>query len=731
MSKKNSPQRLLEDHLKTEHRLQMCRLCIDHKRDFVARLPRMTQNQLQHHLKKGDGPTSGFSGHPICEFCRPKRFYDLNYLHQHLHKEHYKCHICEKQGKDNQWFKNYKSMEKHFDRQHFLCHDVQCLQARFMVFENELDLRAHEMSTHGGTSTGSTKINLEFRTRRAGYDGSGVGEQQEAPSDSDFNFDLDGQAFVPEALPNQGSNTNTTANSASSRSGAQLHPLHVQRTEELRAHAAAVRQQQALEAQGELFPSLQAAAPASGSNAPLVGWTTGTVLQKVNRNGANVGRVTAESFPALPNSAHAEANAKKKAMKGSLGATRRQFAAMSTTASQAPQASWGGGNVASVAAAAMGTTTRPTAPAAASFNRQSNLTADNFPSLGPLAGTRPAPYAAANALSKKNLQRAAAPPSIDSASAFPSMPSANINNRANRNLKPTSAQPPSLNSTIDFPSPPSGSTSAHSAMRQHILGDSKAPAPRTDNVLQVNAPIGSAAKATVEDMKASLGPNKYKQLKRLTKEFATSQLSPEGYVDQSAALFDRGYADTAFWSCFPSLLESCPNQDASTHALRYLTSLRQQVYDNKTRSSRVADAPAAPASQWGGSGASNTNLMRAAAPASSRSNSAPAGRYIPPPSAATSASRLAQSMSTQPGANTFASKKKSAWGGSGNATVVRAKAPPGSVAAAATSQGPQTGSATKFMAKEQKKQPNNSAGNGGGKKKNKQKDELKALAFGK
>ena len=232
-----------------------------------------------------------------------------------------------------------------------------------MVFQNELDLRAHELSAHGGTLTGSTKINLEFRTRRAGYDGSGVGEEQQAaPSDSDFNFDLDGQAFVPEALPNQGSNTNTVANNSAAAAsttsgGAQLHPLHVQQTEELRAHAATIRQQQAREAQGESFPSLQSsAAPTGGSNAPLVGWAAGTALQKVNRNSASIGKVTAESFPSLPISTSAQTNAKKKTMKGNLGATRRQFAAMSTMAS-APQSSWNGSNASSVAAAPMGTAT--------------------------------------------------------------------------------------------------------------------------------------------------------------------------------------------------------------------------------------------------------------------------------------------------------------------------------------------------------------------------------------
>ena len=65
-------------------------------------------------------------------------------LHEHLNKEHYKCHICDKQGKPNQFFKDYTRLERHFDRDHYLCHDGQCLSARFVVFENEIDLRAHE-----------------------------------------------------------------------------------------------------------------------------------------------------------------------------------------------------------------------------------------------------------------------------------------------------------------------------------------------------------------------------------------------------------------------------------------------------------------------------------------------------------------------------------------------------------------------------------------------------------
>lgn len=162
--KKKKPRRLLLDHLRNKHRLSMCQLCIDHKRDFISQLPRFTPSQLQNHLKKGDGPGSGFNGHPVCEFCRPKRFYDVNFLYQHLHKEHYKCHICEKQGKDNQWFKHYGSLARHFEKQHFLCNHPQCLEARFVVFENELDLKAHGKSI----SLEKDKPRFEWKTKMTG-----------------------------------------------------------------------------------------------------------------------------------------------------------------------------------------------------------------------------------------------------------------------------------------------------------------------------------------------------------------------------------------------------------------------------------------------------------------------------------------------------------------------------------------------------------------------------------
>jgi hypothetical protein len=238
----------------------------------------------------------------------------------------------------------------------------------------------------------------------------------------------------------------------------------------------------------------------------------------------------------------------------------------------------------------------------------------------------------------------------------------------------------------------------------------------------LQAPSATAT-ATVEDMKASLGSKKFKQLKRMTREFAEEQLPPESYVDQSAALFDRGYGDKDFWSFLPSLIESCPNEQGSEQALNYMSSLKQTTLSPPSRSGPSLVAPPPTSSNWGGNNALATNVMKA-----------------PPRASAPAATRMTRPMvgrSIAAVPNTIASRKKTAWGGTGPATVVRAKASPGSVSAAAATQGPQGGSATKFMAKQQKKQNNQSQQqqqqNASEKTKNKKKakDELRALAFGK
>ncbi|CAB9501245.1 protein ligase HEL2 [Seminavis robusta] len=722
-----TPLRSLQDHLRVKHRLALCTLCIDNKRDFVARLPRMAPHQLKKHLTKGD-PGTGFGGHPICEFCRPKRFYDLTHLHLHLQKDHYKCHVCEKQGMQNQFFRNYQNLEKHFGKAHFICQDVQCLQARFVVFENEIDLHAHERQVHGGTTTGSSKIQLEFRTRRTGYDGSGVEQaRQEVPTEEDFNFGLQGEAFVPAALPRN--------------DGPTLHPLHLQRTAEFRAHAAQIREQQELENQGVSFPTLQAATGGDGSAAagqqPLnIGWTSSSTVQRVAPRNKNAGAVTETDFPALPSSA----GPKSTGVRAGAVASNRQFAAMRGAAHQPVPAAGGWGTRAQPVAAAPHSYQHnsaafpPVAMAPAHRNRAENLTQDNFPALGG-GSKKPAKYTAAGNLSNKYNKQPA--PSWNSAVDFPAPATSNA--AARPAARPVVSAhvpkkaPPSLNSQTDFPPPP-GASNKNNSVKNRVIGNKKQPTQAARaNVLQM--PQSTLAPAnpqdTLNDMQASLGPAKYKKLKKLTRDFATGDLEPDSYVDQAAALFEQGYGDPDFWKTFPALVSSCPSDSSVNEALRYMESLRTRYSKAPPAPApRLTSAPRPAASSWNAAPPDLTpESFPTMSPASTGRAPAAASGWGGGPS-------LAAVSSARPAGTRYVvanGKKKGAWGAGAAPTSVTQtnKKTVASVATAAANEGPQGGTATKFMAKQNKQQNQQQQPQGKKKNKKKEKDELRNLAFGK
>jgi len=250
----------------------------------------------------------------------------------------------------------------------------------------------------------------------------------------------------------------------------------------------------------------------------------------------------------------------------------------------------------------------------------------------------------------------------------------------------TKQNSPELNSTADFP-PVALPPKAKNEPKEY---------------LKKQAPT-SQSQATVADMKAALGP-KYKELKNFTKDFVSGELQPDAYVDHCAALFQQGYADPHFWRFVPTLVESCPDLYASAQALRYMETLKK-MRNGALNAESVAPKTAPSA------GTSHPQLSSLSKPS-------------------VSASTTVRSTTA-----TSASKTKNAWGaaGGGATAIQRAKAPPGSVAVAAATAGPQIGTATKFMAKQMKQekqqQANASSGTPSGAR-SKQKNELRNLAFG-
>jgi hypothetical protein len=679
----------LNHHLAAAHSMSLCQLCVENKRDFISQLPRFTQHQLNEHNKHGDIKTTTTisnkqnKGHPLCQFCAPKRFYDLTALHEHLNKEHYKCHVCDKLGIFNQFFRDYHKLNMHFDKEHYLCHHPDCLAARFIVFQNDIDLIAHERDVHHiiNNNQRSTKINIEFNYRRE-YDSGGMynSNNQTVPDmEGDFNYGLNGEVFVPEALDQQQTQQVEQENEPQI-----THGPHAERTALLREQAKKRREELGLgngegndgQNNGEAFPALSSTA----ENGAAVGWAVGSTTAAVLR-GRDTTALTEENFPSLGGGSRPKSNVASKlrvnkpVTSNSYAISSNSFATSLSTASRNSLPS-------TYSSSTPYGTQRNTSNR---MNSASNLSSENFPSLGGVSAitTRSSnPYAAAQAYAKKSLNNGDNFPSLGSTSTgnhFPALSSSTTTTTTKKKTNNifTAKKPPALDNILDFPSPPLSNNNN-------------------------NNNNNSDGKAQVNKMKNSLGQAKYKELKKLTKSFASNELDPESYVTSTISLFDKGMEDPIFWETVPSLISSCPNESSSKRAKRYLESLRYPVLLNQASGNKKSTSTKT--SSGGGGWSDHVNTIQSSFQQSSQS------------------------------------KQKSAWGGSskvkptsklGGAVIA--------AAAAAASEGQQKGTATKFMAKERveekkMKQLESEAiqGSSGKKKKsNAKKNELRDLAFGK
>ncbi|KAI9814775.1 MAG: hypothetical protein M1827_003041 [Pycnora praestabilis] len=144
----------LHRHVKSVHHEVMCDLCTRNKKVFTHEHELFTVPELRRHEKFGDDnpgaiDQSGFKGHPECGFCR-QRFYGDDELYVHCRDKHERCHICDRrnQGRQQQYYVDYNSLEVHFRKDHFLCLEQDCLDKKFVVFDSEMDLKAHQLQEH-------------------------------------------------------------------------------------------------------------------------------------------------------------------------------------------------------------------------------------------------------------------------------------------------------------------------------------------------------------------------------------------------------------------------------------------------------------------------------------------------------------------------------------------------------------------------------------------------------
>lgn len=138
----------LNDHVRTHRGRQFCDICALHQCAFVSELRLYTPKELQRHVAGGD--TRGFSGHPRCNFCRNKRFYSADELAVHVRDRHERCYLCDQHSPaPGDYYCDYDDLYEHFRRNHYVCLVPLCVEKRFVVFAEDLNLAAHMLREHG------------------------------------------------------------------------------------------------------------------------------------------------------------------------------------------------------------------------------------------------------------------------------------------------------------------------------------------------------------------------------------------------------------------------------------------------------------------------------------------------------------------------------------------------------------------------------------------------------
>ena len=138
-------------------------LCTQHKKVFTHEHILYTSRELTTHFATGDPikdiSLTGFTGHPKCKFCN-QSFYSFDEFTQHNREKHERCHVCDRINSHRglpdakpRYFVNYDELWKHFQSEHFPCGAPECLEQKFVVFESEIDLKAHIMEVHMGRAS--------------------------------------------------------------------------------------------------------------------------------------------------------------------------------------------------------------------------------------------------------------------------------------------------------------------------------------------------------------------------------------------------------------------------------------------------------------------------------------------------------------------------------------------------------------------------------------------------
>lgn len=184
----------LREHMKREHHLFYCDICLEHLQKFSHEQKVYSRPDLAQHRRVGDPNDTSYKGHPLCKFC-DDRFLDDDELHRHLRKNHFWCHICEKDGKQL-YFQDYANLRQHFREDHYLCEEDMCKYEQYTsVFRSEIDFQAHTALKHSQKMTKAQvrqarqlEVDIIFNTQSAAQGRNITGQDYNEVRASDQRF---------------------------------------------------------------------------------------------------------------------------------------------------------------------------------------------------------------------------------------------------------------------------------------------------------------------------------------------------------------------------------------------------------------------------------------------------------------------------------------------------------------------------------------------------------------
>ncbi|NXL65719.1 ZN598 ligase, partial [Chordeiles acutipennis] len=154
----------LEQHMRKQHELFCCKLCVKHLKIFTHERKWYSRKDLARHRIHGDPDDTSHRGHPLCKFC-DERYLDNDELLKHLRRDHYFCHFCDSDGAQ-EYYSDYEYLREHFREKHFLCEEGRCSTEQFThAFRTEIDYKAHKTACHSKSraeARQNRQIDLQF-----------------------------------------------------------------------------------------------------------------------------------------------------------------------------------------------------------------------------------------------------------------------------------------------------------------------------------------------------------------------------------------------------------------------------------------------------------------------------------------------------------------------------------------------------------------------------------------